>query len=189
MFRSFCVGVVAAVCLLSPAAYAGSSVIDEVRLGLYQHDTGIIGNHKEEGADIALELMSRPVTALWLIGSPRIVFGGAYNTAGQTSQIYLGIDKQLDLVHRIFTNTDAFYIEGTIGGVWQNGKHDVVGTPLESRWKSHGGSFLFRPGLALGYRFNERWSLAVSLNHISNAGLAKRNEGMNDLGLLLGMKL
>lgn len=188
MYRLSGVAAVSAVCLLSSVAYARSP-IDEVRFGLYQHDTGIIGNHKEEGADLALEIMSRPVTALSLIGSPRFVFGGVYNTAGQTDQIYLGIDKQLDFAKGVFSSKDAFFVEGTIGGVWHNGKHDVQGTPLESRWKSHGGSFLFRPGLALGYRFNERWSLAVSLNHISNAGLASSNEGSNDLGLLLGMKL
>lgn len=188
MHRLSCVGAVAAVFLLMSAAYGGSFT-DEIRIGLYQHDSGIIGNHKEEGADIAAELLSRPVTALWLIGSPRLVFGGAYNTAGQTSQIYLGIDKQLDFAKGVFSRNDAFFVEGTIGGVWHNGKQDVVGTPLESRWKSHGGVFLFRPGLALGYRFNERWSIAASLNHISNAGLSNRNEGMNDIGLLLGMKL
>jgi lipid A 3-O-deacylase len=188
--HQYCWGVaVAAACLLSSAAYAGGSPINELRLGIYQHDTGIIGTHKEEGADFALEALTRPVTALWLIGSPRIVFGGAYNTAGQTSQIYLGIDKQLDFLHNTFSSSDAFFIEGTIGGVWQDGKHDVVGTPLEARWKSHGGSFLFRPGLALGYRFNQTWSIAASLNHISNAGLGNPNEGMNDLGLLIGMKL
>lgn len=178
---------VALACLVFTPSYAGG-IFNEIRLGIYQHDTGIIGNHKEEGADFALEGLSKPVTALRLIGSPRIVIGGAWNTAGQTSQIYLGIDKQLNFLEGSFTPSDSFFVEGTIGGVWQNGKHDVVGTPLESRWKSHGGSFLFRPGLALGYRFNEHWSIAASLNHISNAGLGKRNEGMNDLGILIGRK-
>jgi hypothetical protein len=190
MRRSLCLPLCAAVLLCSSAAYAGSrhGIIDEIRFGAYQHDTGIIGNHKEVGADFAVEMLSHPIDALWIIGRPRIVFGGAVNTAGQTSQIYLGIDKQLNFATSVFSKNDAFFIEGTIGGVWHNGKLDVVGTPLESRWKSHGSRFLFRPGLALGYRFNETWSIAASLNHVSNAGLAKRNEGMNDLGLLIGMR-
>jgi lipid A 3-O-deacylase len=188
MHRWAWAGAFTAVCLVSTASY-GQGWIDEVRLGVYQHDSGIIGNHKEEGADLALEGLSRPVTLLSLIGTPRFVFGGVWNTAGQTDQIYLGIDKQLDFLHGAFTSNDAFFVEGTIGGVWHSGKHDVEGTPLEARWKSHGGSFLFRPGLALGYRFNERWSIAASLNHISNAGLASSNEGSNDLGVLLGWKL
>jgi len=165
------------------------SFFDEVRFGAYQHDSGLIGTHKEAGADFAFEALSRPVTALWLIGTPRFVIGGAVNTAGKTNQIYLGIDKQLDFAHALFSDHDALFIEGTIGGVWHSGKQDVRGTPLEASWKSHGSAFLFRPGLAAGYRFNEKWSIAISLNHISNASLSTPNEGSNDLGLLIGMKL
>jgi hypothetical protein len=171
------------------ASAQAQSFFDEVRVGAYQHDSGLIGTHKEKGADFAVEFLSRPVTALWIIGTPRFVFGGALNSAGQTDQIYLGIDKQLDIVKSVFTPRDAFYIEGTIGGVWHSGKQDVRGTPLETRWKSHGSAFLFRPGLALGYRINETWSIAASLNHISNANLSKPNEGSNDIGVLIGMKL
>lgn len=165
------------------------SMFDEVRLGVYQHDSGLIGTHKEAGADFAVEFLSRPVKALWLIGTPRFVFGAAVNTAGKTNQVYFGIDKQLDFAHGVFLENDAFFIEGTIGGVWHSGKQDVRGTPLEASWKSHGSAFLFRPGLAAGYRFNETWSIAASLNHISNAGLSTPNEGSNNLGILIGMKL
>ena len=182
---------VALICLVLPCfgSAQARTFFDEVRFGAYQHDTGLIGTQKEEGADFALELLSRPVTALSLIGSPRIVFGGALNTAGQTSQIYLGVDKQLDFARSVFGKNDAFFVEGTFGGDWQNGKLDVRNTPAEARWKSHGSAFLFRSGLALGYQFNETWSMAVNFNHISNANLATPNEGMNDLGLLIGMKL
>lgn len=184
-------GTAAFMLLVAQAASAdtASSWADEVRFGVYQHDSGLIGTHKEDGADFALEVLSRPVVALRLIGTPRLVLGGAFNTAGQTSQIYLAIDKQLNLFRSIFSERDAIYVEGTIGGVWHNGKLDVSNTPLDTQWKSHGSRFLFRPGLALGYRFNDRWSLAASLNHISNANLAKPNQGMNDIGLLLGMRL
>ena len=178
---------VVAIFLVATASY-GQGWVDEVRLGVYQHDTGLIGTQKEHGADIALESLTSPVKPLWFIGTPRIVFGGVWNTAGQTNQIYLGIDKQLDFLHGTFSSKDSFFIEGTIGGVWHSGKHDVQGTPLESKWKSHGGSFLFRPGLALGYRFNEHWSIAGSLNHISNANLGSTNEGSNDLGILIGWR-
>jgi lipid A 3-O-deacylase len=176
--------------LLPRAALADSSPwADEVRFGVYQHDSGWIGTHKENGTDFALEVLSRPVTALWLIGTPRLVLGGALNTAGKTSQVYVAIDKQLDLFKQVFSREDAVFVEGTIGGVWHNGKLNVSNNPsLDAHWKSHGSRFLFRPGLAVGYRFNERWSLAASLNHISNANLAKPNQGMNDIGLLLGMR-
>ena len=113
----------------------------------------------------------------------------ALNSAGRTSQFYTGLNAQWDYARNVFTNADALYLEGTIGGDWNNGKTDVRGTPLEASWKSHGSHLLFRSGFALGYRFNATWSVAVAFNHISNAGLATPNEGMNDLGLLVGMKL
>jgi hypothetical protein len=189
MHRLAWIGAIAVALLLSVPSHA-SGFVDEIRLGIYQHDTGIIGKHKEEGADFALEGLTRPIQPLWFIGTPRIVYGGAWNTAGQTSQIYIGIDKQLDFLHGTFISGDSFFIEGTIGGVWHSGKHDLPdNSPAAARWKSHGGSFLFRPGLALGYRFNEHWSVAASLNHISNANLGSRNEGSNNLGILIGWKL
>ena len=162
---------------------------DEVRFGVYQHDTGLIGTQKETGIDFAFEGLSRPIILLNLIGSPRLVLGGVVNSLGKTDQLYFGFSKQWDFVHSVFAPDDAFFLEGVVGGVWHDGKNDVRGTALEADWKSHGSHFLFRTGMDLGYRFNRTWSLAVSFNHISNAGLANPNEGMNDIGLRLGMKL
>lgn len=178
----------AAFCCLS-AGGAEAGVVEQMRFGVYQHDTGIVGNHKEPGVDYELETLSSPVKALWFLNSPRIVAGGVWNSAGKTDQLYLGIVGQYRFAHHVFLPQDSFFIEGTIGGDWNTGKIDVVGTPAEAKWKSHGSHLLFRPGFAIGYYFDRRWSVAASLNHISNAGLASRNEGSNDLGVLIGMKL
>jgi hypothetical protein len=182
-------GAIAFLPLLSSSALARQPFIDEVRLGFFQHDSAIIGTRKEKGIDFAFEILSEPLVRSRLLGLPRIVLGGALNSAGQTDQIYLGVDGQWTLARAIFSRRDAVYFEATTGGGWNDGKIDAVGTPLEATWKSHGSHFLIRSGASLGYRFNTRWSLAFAFNHISNAGLAHRNEGMNDLGLLLGLKL
>jgi lipid A 3-O-deacylase len=171
------------------AANAREGLIDEIRFGLYQHDTGLIGTQKEHGVDSELEILSHPLTSLSLIGSPRIVIGGVVNSAGQTDQAYIGLDAQWDFVHGVINPGDSFFVEGNVGGSWNDGKTDVVGTTLEQRWKSHGSHFLIRSGVDFGYKLNSVWSVAISFNHISNAGLASKNEGMNDLGLRVGMKL
>ena len=167
---------------------AGSALGGEVRFGLYQHDTGIVGTHKEAGIDYVGEVLSEPLDFLSLIGSPRFMFGGALNSAGKTDQVYAGLTKEWDFVHSVFARQDAFFLEGTIGGDWNDGKRDVLGTPAQASWKSHGSHYLFRIGTDFGYRFNRKWTMAASFFHISNAGLADRNEGMNEIGLRVGME-
>jgi hypothetical protein len=164
-------------------------LLDEVRFGVFDHDSGIIGSHKEDGVDYALEVLTGPLIKTRLLGAPRLVLGGAINSAGQTDQAYLGIDGQWTLARALFSRRDAIYFEATIGGGWNDGKIDVIGTPLEADWKSHGSHFLIRSGASLGYRFGTRWAMAFAFNHISNSGLAHKNEGMNDIGLLLGFKI
>ncbi len=178
-------------CFAFPAnqACARSGLLDEIRLGVFQHDTGITSARKESGVDFVAEVLTGPLIKFRLLGSPQLVVGGALNSAGQTDQAYLGIVGQWTLARSLFSRRDAFYFEATIGGGWNDGKIDVTGTPLESSWKSHGSHYLIRSGAYLGYRFDPRWSVAFGINHISNAGLAHRNEGMNDVGLLLGLKI
>ena len=170
-------------------AHAQENLVDEIRVGLYEHDANIIGHKKETGADFVLELLSRPLISLQFIGTPRLVVGGVINSAGQTNQAYMGLIRTWDLTHEVINSGDAIFLEGMVGGDWNDGKIDVTGSPQEQHWKSHGSHLLFRTGLNLGYRINPTWSVALSFNHISNAGLAKRNEGMNDLGLTVNMKL
>ncbi len=169
------------------AAYC--RLLDEIRLGIFQHDAGLIGTRKEDGTDFAAEVLTGPLVKIRLLGAPRLVLGGAINSAGQTDQAYFGIVGQWTLARWLLSRKDAFYFEATIGGGWNDGKIDVIGTPLEASWKSHGSHYLIRSGAYLGYRFDPRWSIAFGINHISNAGLARRNEGMNDVGLVLGVKI
>jgi lipid A 3-O-deacylase len=170
-------------------ARAQPGFLNEVRLGGYQHDTGLIGTNKEAGADFSLEVLSRPIIPLKILGAPRLVVGGLANSSGQSNQLYAGFVGRFDLAHSLFANGDGFFLEGTLGGDWNDGKKDVRGTALAANWKSHGSALMFRIGFGLGYQFNSTWSAVASFNHISNAGLGPPNEGMNDLGLIIGMKL
>lgn len=186
--KLYLLAVAGSLCCAAPAA-AAMGPFDEVRLGVYQHDTGLVGTQKEHGIDTQLEILTRPLIPLSLIGSPRIAIGGVVNSAGYTDQIFAGFDGQWSFVRNVFGQGDAFYVEGFLGGCWHDGKTNVIGTPEEKDWKSHGGHFLFRTGFDVGYRFSQRWALGVSFYHISNANIVKPNEGMNDIGLRLGMKL
>jgi len=192
MHRGNCARLVAAILGLvgsTVSSSANDGPFDEIRFGLFQHDTALIGHQKERGVDSAFEVLSHPLIDLPLIGSPRLVVGGVVNSEGQSDQAYVGFSGQWHLAHDVFRSSDSIFVEGTVGADWNDGKTDVRGTPLELHWKSHGSHFLIRSGVDVGYSLDETWSLAVSFNHISNAGLATPNEGMNDIGLRVGMKL
>jgi lipid A 3-O-deacylase len=175
--------------LAASNASAQEAFVDEIRLGVFDHDTDLIGHKKESGADVVLELLSRPLTGLNFIGAPRLLIGGAVNSAGQTNQIYAGLIKSWYLVRDVLKSGDGIFIEGVLGGGLNDGKTDVIGTPKERDWKSHGSHFMFRTGFDIGYRIDSVWAVAINFNHISNAGLADPNEGMNGIGLTVNMKL
>ena len=168
------------------AAFADDgSIVSEVRLGLYEHDASLGGHQKEHGEDINAEILFQPFDFLW---SPRLAIGGLVNDRGETDQAYLGLTWTWDFLHGILDDDDGLYVEGTLGGGWNNGKIDVTNLVEAQERKSLGSNVLFREDIDLGYRINERWSIAFSYNHISNADLAKRNEGLNDVGARIGLR-
>ena len=177
---------VAAMACGTEDARAENGFIDEVRLGVLDHDTGLVGTSKEDGVDIGLEFLSRPLSSLPL-GSPRLVFGGLVNSEGQTNQSYAGLMARSEFAEDALRTGDGFFLEGTVAVAWHDGKLDVTGTPEEEEWKSHGSSWGFRTGFGVGYRIDETWTVALSFHHFSNADLAQPNEGTNDVGLRIGM--
>lgn len=170
------------------AGQAQAQVISEVRVGLLDHDTGLVGSSKEDGVDLAIEAFSQPIDALDFIGSPRVVVGAIINSEDQTNQLYAGLLAQRTFAQDVFRSGDGFYVEGLVGVAYHDGKIDVRNTPEDAEWKSHGSEFLFRTGFGVGYRFNETWSLTATFAHVSNANFAEPNQGANDVGLRVGMR-
>ena len=54
--------------------------------------------------------------------------------------------------------------------------------------KDLGSHILFRESASLGWRFDPHNSVSVMLDHISNAGLANYNGGMETIGLRYGYR-
>jgi lipid A 3-O-deacylase len=178
----------AAAVMLCAAPEASAQAISEVRVGVLDHDTGLVGSSKEDGFDVGVEILSQPIDALAFIGAPRVVGGLQLNSEGYTNQLYAGLLAQRDFADGVFTQNDAFFIEGLVAIAYHDGKIDVRSTPEDAEWKSHGSEFLFRTGFGVGYRFNDTWSLTATFAHISNANFEEPNQGSNDVGLRLGMR-
>jgi lipid A 3-O-deacylase len=173
--------------LATPSVGRADGFIDEVRLGVYEHDISLFGHQKESGIDTGAEILFPSPDFLSLIGGPRPVIGGLVNSKGETDQAYLGLTWTWDFWHGAFKDDDGFYVEGTLGGGWNDGLSAAPPAEAQTR-KSLGSSILFREDVDIGYRLTPSWSIALSYNHISNADLGNRNEGLNDLGGRIGFK-
>jgi len=189
--RHYCItlaGIAVAVIAIPGTALADDVPFDEIRVGVYKHDASILGHQKERGEDINVEILFTSPVVLEKIASPRPNLGGLVNTAGQTDQLYTGLTWTWDFLQDVLTGGDGFYLEGTLGISLHNGNISVSEPADTQQDKSLGSRVLFREDVDIGYRFTPRWSLAISYNHISNANLAKRNEGLNDFGVRVGFK-
>ena len=54
--------------------------------------------------------------------------------------------------------------------------------------KALGSHVLFREAMELGYRINPVWTISAYVDHISNGGLAKYNQSINNVGGRIGMR-
>jgi lipid A 3-O-deacylase len=153
-----------------------------VRTGVFYHDAGIFGSRKEDGADLNLELRFGSPEFLAAIGAPRPHLGVHGNLAGDTSQLYFGLTWSFMLWRT--DGGDGLFLDASLGGSAHNGDLDSNRTDR----KDLGSPVLFRESLELGYRFGEVHSISVMLDHVSNAGLADRNEGLDNVGVRYGLK-
>jgi len=180
-------------CLAWAGPACARQIVSEVRLGVLAHDIPVLGSHKESGADINADvLFVSPVpddlvagvspTVRWLL-TPRPDIGGDLNTAGDTSQLYLGLIWTATLFGNVLTPGDSVFLDLGLGPAFNNGE---ISTTDPDR-KSLGSHTLFHGSLDIGYRFDRRYSVSLYYEHSSNGGLARENEGLNNAGVRLGL--
>ena len=143
-------------------------------MGIGGHDVGVFGRNKESGLDFNIEARFTPFEGwLWnLIYSPEPHVGFHLNTEGNTAQVFAGGSWIYDFGSGLFGG-------GSLGFSLHNGETE---TSLLNR-KELGLSLLFRESLELGYQISGSHGISIRLDHISNAGIAENNEGLDTLGL------
>jgi lipid A 3-O-deacylase len=197
LFRMILRGGAAVVTALAawPAALSAQTLaLSEVKFGVLAHDIPVLATGKEHGADLNAELLlAMPFPTRWsaAVGDsfkwllqPRPTVGGSFNTSGYTSQAYLGLTWTLPLVSGVMSTDDALYLGFTFGPSFNNGH---VQSSRDDR-KDLGSNVLFREGLELGYQVTPVVSVSVLFDHESNAGLARKNDGLDSLGARVGLK-
>jgi len=148
-----------------------------VFLGVLAHDVGGLwsGTRKEDGMDINAEIVfDRPGLSV-LAGTLRPNLGLSINSCGDTTKFYGGILWEINTQSGIFLATG-------LGAAVHNGKLQTDDTDK----KSLGSRILFRIPIELGYQVTARHSLSLMFDHVSNAGLARSNEGLDTIGIRYG---
>jgi lipid A 3-O-deacylase len=167
--------------LSGPAAAAEEGVaawIYEVKAGLLYHDMDYLWSNfrLESGVDFNGEVIFAPKLDL-LGGAFRGALGASINSDGGTSKAYL------DLRYMYEFDSGPFFSVGG-GGAVHNGNL----TPSSDDRKALGSRLLFHIPIEVGYRFTQHQALSIYYDHVSNAYLAKYNQGLDTLGLRYGYR-
>lgn len=160
----------------TPAFADGDGIINEVRLGMYDHDTSVAGNDEEDGVDINVEILfDSPSWMEWAF-SPRPNLGASINTAGDTSLVHAGFAWDFYLL-------DPLWVEASLGVA----AHDGETSEVPGR-KALGCKLNFHESASIGFDLTANHRIMATIEHISNASLCNENEGLTNLGMRYGYK-
>ncbi len=162
-----------------------SSFVDEFRFGVMYNDLHLSRKREEGGVNINAEMLFRRPNVyydnklLLFALNPRPHLGGSFNTAGDTSQAYLGLTWDYRLTNNMFA-------EIALGGAIHDGKLNSTAAPGLAT--SLGCRVLFRSGLSAGYELTEKIRLIITYTHIGGAGLCNSSSGLSTIGGRIGYK-
>ena len=167
--------------------YASASVagewIDELRLGVYEHDSELADNNKEEGVAVSLQVLFPKVALVddpgfigWLL-SPRPQIGGNVNISGDTNFAYAGFAWEWMFLESLF-----------VEGVLSMAGHDGELSTADPDRRSLGCRWAFHQQATLGIEIAGHHRLMTTIEHMSNAGVCDPNDGLTNLGIRYGYK-
>lgn len=154
------------------AATAGAS---EIRVGVLAHDPLI---QKEGGVDINAEFFFSGWTGNEGEWQLRPSIGVTANLEGDTSFAYIDLNYGGPI-------SDSWFLEFAVGGAIHDGELETA----DPDRKELGGRVLIHAAISLGVMLTDTMSLSIYGDHMSNAGIEERNEGLETLGLRVGFKL
>jgi hypothetical protein len=183
----------AAGALVPYAVAAQNLTYGEVKFGVLAHDVHFLGG-KESGIDFNPEVIApSPIGDAWAATlpwylrwtvQPRPTVGAEINTAGDTDQAYFGGTWTWQLASNVLKPDDGITFGIFFGPGFNNG---YIVSPKPDR-KSLGSNVLFREAFELGYRVTPLIEVSAILDHVSNAGLARYNQSINDVGGRIGFR-
>lgn len=175
------------------SASAQNITYGQLKLGVLKHDVSFFGG-VEPGIDINPEVIfPSPIPDSWAAAvpeylrfavQPRPTVGAALNTAGATNQAYFGATWTWLLASNLLSPGDGV----TFGIFFGPGFNDGEIRPTRPNRKALGSNILFREAIEFGYRITPQIELSVYADHVSNAGLARYNQSLNEVGGRIGIR-
>ncbi len=182
-----------AICMLAPSASAGNFSDGRWRLELSGGPALDAGSRDRNGdwmltGYVDYEIPTTRHTALSLRAAPLFVYAQDEEHNDFWKDVF---DDEYDwddtvwgggvgLAYRIYQKGGAyegFFFEG-----------EALALAHTNRIEGNGSSVDFLTGLGIGYQFGSHWSTILRFEHISNAGLADFNSGVNALRLGIGYR-
>lgn len=168
---------------VAPAAQA-AGFVDEVRVGASIQSAGPIASNLERGAAVAGEVFFASPRLFSVIGKPRPVIGLSVATdEAATSFAHAGLGWRASLpVSRLFLDLG-------LGVAVHDGRvsfDPAVDLPRDDN-AFLGCPVQFRLSGGPGVRVAPRVTAALQWEHLSNAGICDENEGLDNIGVRLGV--
>ena len=160
MLRGLVLAASAAVFSFATAAHADDLWRSQLEVGSFDVF------HKANSETFDLQL--RPGWRLWNFG----VFAGGMYTTKNAFMGYAGFTYDFHVTDNILILPDVAV------GFYQHGDDKNLGNTAE-----------FRSGIGVAYEFDNGWRLGADIHHISNAGMSKRNPGVEIAALTLAIPL
>ncbi|WP_404401197.1 acyloxyacyl hydrolase [Pelagibacterium halotolerans] len=161
-------------------------VLDEIRGGVFFHNAYIgflptgdswdLSRLEDVKVSALFNLPEHPVVEF--IGSPRLEVGGTVNLAGWENLVHANLNWQFGLFDT------PFYIELGFGAALTDAALDGAATP----GRNMGCPLNFYDAGGIGAHVNENVTVTLRYEHISNLSLCDRNDGLSNLGLMVGFK-
>ncbi len=163
---------------VASTAQADDGIIDEVRVGLLNHEMSLLRNDtQEDGVDVNVEVLFDSPDWLEWAWSPRPHVGATIATHDDaTSFIYTGLTWDYNFWGPMF-------VEGSFGFALHDGE-----TGLSTVSNELGCTWNFHESASLGYDVTEAHRVMLTFEHISNASLCSENEGISNVGVRYGYK-
>lgn len=165
----------AAVLLCAASVASAGNIVDELRIGLMDHDTALLGPSVEGGADINLEMLFKSPSWLKWAFAPRPNIGLSINTDQGTNVLHFGTAWQIPF------GAD-FFGEGNLALAFNDGEKNAG----RSDRRQVGCAVGFYEGVSAGYKFLGHHQIMSTVEHVSNAGICPPNSGITNVGIRYG---
>ena len=184
--RRYLIACAAAAAVTTGAASA--DIIEEVRLGVMQHNICVLdcdNADKEDGPDINGEIVFASPGFLKILWSPRPIVVGSVNTAGNTSFGGAGLQWGFEFADGWTFEPSVSYVihDGELHSPYPQG--DPRGDAFTEEHVLLGSRDLFRTSFAVHRQLTDTWGMELMYEHLSHGQILGngRNQGMDSLGL------